>query len=96
MCHHHRHSSYFVTALLHIEILEPNSKLASKLCRAYKRNAKNDGTYFPFGKEFTIEMENHTYQQKQGTNVHGFCVMDSMFHFHNKNTYEEQRIEVTY
>jgi hypothetical protein len=30
-----------VTALLHIEILEPNSKLASKLCRVYTRNEKN-------------------------------------------------------
>jgi hypothetical protein len=40
-----------VTALLHIEILEPNSKLASKLCRAYKRNKRNvkkDDTYLPF------------------------------------------------
>jgi K+-transporting ATPase A subunit len=41
-------------------------------------------------------MENCTYQQKQGTNVGGFYNMDSMFHFRNKNTYEEQRIEVTY
>jgi hypothetical protein len=40
LCCCHRHSNYFVTALLHIEILEPNSKLASKLCRAYKRNVK--------------------------------------------------------
>jgi hypothetical protein len=59
-----RYLSYFVTALLHIEILEYNSKLASKLCRAYKRNVKKCGNYLPFRKEFTIEMENHTYQQK--------------------------------
>jgi hypothetical protein len=38
-----------------------------------------------------IEMENRTYQQKQETNVCGFCVMDSMFHFLNKNTHEEQK-----
>jgi hypothetical protein len=30
-----------VTALLHIEILEHNSKLASKLSRMYTRNVKN-------------------------------------------------------
>jgi hypothetical protein len=36
-----------------------------------------------------IEMDNRTLQQKQGTNVYGFCVMDSMFHFLNKNTYDE-------
>jgi hypothetical protein len=41
-------------------------------------------------------MDNRTYQQKQGTNGCGFWVMDSMFHFLNKNTYEEQKIEVTY
>jgi hypothetical protein len=77
-------------------MLEPNSKLASKLCRAYKHNVKKGGTYLPFRKEFMIEMENCTYQQKQGTNVYDLCVMDSMFHFLNKNMYEEQRIEVTY
>jgi hypothetical protein len=60
------------------------------------RNVKKCGTYLPFRKEFTIEMDNHTYQQKQGTNVYGFCVMDSMFHFLNMNTYKEQKIEVTY
>jgi hypothetical protein len=49
-----------------------------------------------FRKEFMIEMENRTYQQKQGINVCGFCVMDSIFQFLNKDTYEEQRIEVTY
>jgi hypothetical protein len=76
--------------------LEPNSKLESKLCRAYKHNVKKGGTYLLFRKEFMIEMENHTYQQKQGTKVCGFCVMDSMFHFLNKNMYEEQRIEETY
>jgi hypothetical protein len=43
-----------------------------------------------------IEMNNHALQQKQGTNVCGFYVMDSMFHFLNKNTYEEQKIEGTY
>jgi hypothetical protein len=62
-----------VTALLHIEILEPNSKLASKLCRAYMRNVKKGGAYLSFRKEFTIEMENRTYQQKQGTNVCLLC-----------------------
>jgi hypothetical protein len=72
-----------VTALLHIEILEPNSKLASKLCRAYMHNVKKGVTYLPFRKEFTIEMDNGTYQQKQETNVCGFCVIDSMFHFLN-------------
>jgi hypothetical protein len=56
--------------------LEPNSKLASKLCRAYKRNVKKGGTYLSLRNEFTIEMENHAYQQKQGTNICGFCVMD--------------------
>jgi hypothetical protein len=76
--------------------LEPNSKLTSKLCRAYTRNVKKYGTYLPFRKEFTIEMKNRTYQQKQGTNVCGFCFMDSMFHFLNKNTYEEKKIEITY
>jgi hypothetical protein len=59
-------------------------------------NVKKGGTYLPFRKEFTIEMDNCTYQQKQGTNVCGFCAMVSMFHFLNKNTYEEQKIEVTY
>jgi hypothetical protein len=54
--------SYFVTALLHIEILEPNSKLASKLCRAYTHNVKKGGTYLPFRKEFTIEMDNHIFK----------------------------------
>jgi hypothetical protein len=43
-----------------------------------------------------IKIENHTYQQKQETNIYDFCVMDSMFHFLKKNTYEEQKIEVTY
>jgi hypothetical protein len=51
---------------------------------------------FAIQKEFTIEMKNCAYQQKQGTNVCVFCVMGSIFHFLNKNTYEEQRIEVTY
>jgi hypothetical protein len=51
------------------------------------RNVKKGGTYLPLRKEFTIEMDNHTLQQKQGTNVCAFCVMDSMFHFLNKNTY---------
>jgi translation elongation factor P/translation initiation factor 5A len=86
----------FVTALLHILILDPNSKLASKLYRVYTRNVKKGGTYLPLRKEFTIKMKNCTYQQKQGTNIYGFCVMDSMFHFLNKNTYEEHKIEVTY
>jgi hypothetical protein len=86
----------FVIALLHIGILEPKSKFALKLCRAYKHNVKKGGTYLAFRKEFMIEMENHTYQQKQGINVCGFCVMDSIFPFLNKDTYEEQRIEVTY
>jgi hypothetical protein len=54
--------SYFVTALLHIEILEPNSKLASKLCRVYTHNVKKGGTYLPFRKEFTIEMDNHIFK----------------------------------
>jgi hypothetical protein len=76
--------------------LEPNSKLALKLCRTYKRNVKKGGTYLPFRKEFTIEMKNRAYQQKQGTNICGFCVMDFMFQFLNKNMYDEQRIEVTY
>jgi hypothetical protein len=74
----------------------PNSKLASKLCRVYTRNVKKCGTYLPFIKEFTIKMKNRTYQQKQETNVYGFFVMDYMFYFLNKNTYEEQKIEVTY
>jgi hypothetical protein len=52
------------------------------------RNVGKGGTYLPFKKEFTIELDNHTLQQKQGTNVYGFCVMDSMFHFLNKNVYE--------
>jgi hypothetical protein len=39
-------------------------------------NVKKGGTYLPFKKEFTIEMENRTYQQKQGTNVYGFSVID--------------------
>jgi hypothetical protein len=76
--------------------LDPNSKLASKLCRAYKHNVKKGGTYLPFRKEFTIKMENHAYQPKQETNVCGLYVMASMFYFLNKNMYEEQRIEVTY
>jgi hypothetical protein len=59
-------------------------------------NVKKGDTYLPFRKEFMIEMENHSYQQKQGTNVCGFCVMDSMFYFLKKNTYEDQKIEVTY
>jgi hypothetical protein len=50
-----------VTALLHIEILEPNSKLASKLSRLYTCNVKKGGTYLSFRKEFTIEMDSHTY-----------------------------------
>jgi hypothetical protein len=54
----------FVTALLHIEILEPNSKLASKLCRTYTCNINKGGTYVPHRKEFTIEIDNRTYQQK--------------------------------
>jgi hypothetical protein len=41
-------------------------------------------------------MDKYTVQQKQGNNVFGFCVMDSMFHFLNKNTYEDQQIEVKY
>jgi hypothetical protein len=57
---------------------------------------KKGGTYLTSRKEFTIEMENCIYQQKQGTNVYGLCVMDSMFHFLNKNVHEEQKIEVTY
>jgi hypothetical protein len=76
--------------------LDPNSKLASKLYRAYTHNVKKGGTYLPFRKEFTIEIDNHTLQQKQGTNVYDFYVMDSMFHFLDKNTYEEQKIDVTY
>jgi hypothetical protein len=76
--------------------LETNSKLASKLYREYTRNVKKGSTYLPFRKEFMIKIDNHTLQQKQGTNVCGFCVMDSKFHFLNKNTYEEQKIEVTY
>jgi hypothetical protein len=80
-----------VTDLLHIEILEPNSKLASKLCRAYTCNVKKGGTYMSYRKKFMIGMDNRTYQQKQGTDVCGFCVMDSMSHFLNKNTYEEQK-----
>jgi hypothetical protein len=59
-------------------------------------NVKKGGTYLPFRKEFTIKMDNHTLQQKQGTNVYGFWVIDSMFHFLNKNKYEEQKIEITY
>jgi hypothetical protein len=85
-----------VSALLHIKILEPYSKLASKLYRAYTRNVKKGGTYLPFRKDFTIEMDNRTHQQKWGTSVCGFCTMDYMFHFLNKNMYEEQKIEVTY
>jgi hypothetical protein len=54
----------FVTTLLHIEILEPNSKLASKLCMTYKHNVKKCGTYLPIRKEFTIKIENRAYQQK--------------------------------
>jgi hypothetical protein len=41
-------------------------------------------------------MDTRTYQQKQGTNVCGFYVIDSIFHVLNKNMYEEQKIEVTY
>jgi hypothetical protein len=78
-----------VAALLYIEILKPNYNLASKLCSAYTRNVKKGGTYLPFRKEFTIEMDNRPYQQKQGTIVCGFCFMDSMFHILNKHTYEE-------
>jgi hypothetical protein len=77
-------------------MLEPNSKLASKLYRMYMRNVKKGGTYLLFKKEFMFKMDNLTLQQKQGTNVCGFCVIDSMFHFLNKNAYEEQKIEVTY
>jgi hypothetical protein len=55
-----RQLSYFVSALLHIEILEPNSSLASKLYRAYTCNVKKGGTYLPFRKEFMIEMDNRT------------------------------------
>jgi hypothetical protein len=55
------------------------------------RNVKKGGTYLPFRKEFMILMKICTYQEKQGTNVCGFCVMDSMFHFLNKNMYEEQK-----
>jgi hypothetical protein len=62
----------------------------------YTHNVKKGATYLPFRKILTIEIENHTYQQKQGINVCVFCVMYSMFHFINKNTYEEQKIEVTY
>jgi hypothetical protein len=62
----------------------------------YTRNVNKGGTYLPFRKEFMIEIENHTYQQKQEAIVCGFCVMDSMFHYLNKNKYEEQKIEVTY
>jgi hypothetical protein len=60
------------------------------------RNVKKGGTYLPFRKDFTIEMDNRTLKQNQGSNVFGFCVMDSMFHFLIKNTYEKQEIEVTY
>jgi hypothetical protein len=63
---------------------------------AYMRNVKKGGTYLPFRKEFMIKVDDRTYQQKQGTNVCGFCVINSMFHFLNKNTYEEQKIEVIY
>jgi hypothetical protein len=59
-------------------------------------NVKKCVTYLPYRKEFTIQMDNHTYQQKQGTNVCEFYVIDSMFHFLNKNMYEEQKIKVTY
>jgi hypothetical protein len=41
-------------------------------------------------------MDNRTFQQKQGTNICGFCDMDSIFDFLNKNAYEEQKIEVRY
>jgi hypothetical protein len=37
-------------------------------------NVKNGHTYLPFRKAFTIEMDTHTYQHKQGTNVCDFCV----------------------
>jgi hypothetical protein len=63
---------------------------------AYTRNVKKVGTYLPFRTEFTIEIDHHTLQQKQGTNVCGFFVMESMFHFLKKNTNEQQKIEVTY
>jgi hypothetical protein len=59
------------------------------------RNVKKGDTYLPFRKEFTTKMDNCTYQQKQETNVCGFLLL-TMFHFLNKNTYEEQKIEVTY
>jgi hypothetical protein len=59
-------------------------------------NVKKCVTYLPYRKEFTIQMDHHTYQQKQGTNVCDFYVIDSMFHFLNKNMYEEQKIKVTY
>jgi hypothetical protein len=60
------------------------------------RNVKKCGTYLPYRKEFMIKIDNRTYQQKQETNVCGFCVMDSIFHFLSKNIYEEKKIEVTY
>jgi hypothetical protein len=59
-------------------------------------NVKKGDTYLPFRKDFTIEIDNRTHQQKYGTNAYGSYVMDSMFHFLNKNMYEEQKIEVTY
>jgi hypothetical protein len=59
-------------------------------------NVSNGGTYLPYGKNFMIEMDIRTLQQKQGTIVSGFCAIDSMFHFLNKNTYEKHKIEVTY
>jgi hypothetical protein len=91
-----RKLSYFVSALLHIEILESNSKLVTKLYRTYTCNVKKCCTYLQFRKEFMIEIDNHTLQQKQGTNIYGFCIMDSIFRFLNKNTYEEQKIEIAY
>jgi hypothetical protein len=41
------------------------------------RNVKKGGTYLSFKKDFMIEMDNRTLQQKQGTNVCGFCVMNA-------------------
>jgi hypothetical protein len=75
--------------------LEPNSKLASKFCRAYKRHVKKGGFHLPFRKEFKIDFEKRAYPQEKGTNVCGFCVMDFMFHFIHEKTYDEQKIEVT-
>jgi hypothetical protein len=63
---------------------------------AYTLNVSSGGTYLPYRKNFMIKIDNRTLQPKQGTNVYGFCVMDSIFHFLNRNTYDEQKIEVTY